>query len=113
MRLPGGAGALLTTEVRPYELGEHGGHLLTAHVERRRLLLRLGSGRRWGLTLERVRPVAIEQHTAGGVIRTTIEAPPDPWLAAARRLLLWMAALWLMQRTVRAGRRRFRGTKGA
>ena len=107
MSLAGGAGALLSTEVAYAELGTHGGRRLRGRVERRLLQVAVGRGDGFRMRLGRLRPVAVEV-LEGGERRyeVAIEAPPDPWLAAGRRLLLtWLAAALLVDaaRTLRGG----------
>lgn len=94
MSLTGGAGALLSTEVEYAELGTHGGRRLRGRVERRLLQVAVGRSGRFRMRLGRLRPVAVEVIEAGERrYEVPIEAPPDPWLAAGRRLLLtWLAA---------------------
>ena len=94
MSLPSGGGALFTTEVEYADLGTHGGRRLRGRVERR--LLQIAVGDRGGLRVRigRMRPVAVEvvepderRH------EVPIVAPPDPWIAAGRRMVLvWLAA---------------------
>jgi len=110
---PRGMGALLTTEVLEHPLGRYGARELTAHVQRHRFRLGFGAGGRWGVTLERLRPVAIAVSEGGHISRTAIAAPPDPWLQAARRLLLWATALWLLRRLAGSVQRRHRHANGA
>lgn len=94
MNLGGGAGALVTTEIEYAELGTHGGHTLRGRVERR--VLRLALGREGGvlqLRFGRARAVAVEVQDADGRrYDLPVETPPDPWLAAGRRL----AVAWLL-----------------
>ena len=123
MSLTGGAGALLSTEVAYAELGTHGTHggrRLRGRVERRLLQVAVGRGGGFRMRLGRLRPVAVEVIEAGERrYEVAIEAPPDPWLVAGRRLLLtWLAAALLVDaaRTLRgagSGNVRGGGPRGA
>lgn len=89
---------LWQVDVERVELGEHAWRLLTARVG-------LGSGRALRLTLGQRRAVAIELHAdeparlEGGRYDESdlwVTAPPDPWLRAARGVLLVGAGCWLV-----------------
>jgi len=103
---PGGWGALLTTEVEHHDLGEHAGLRLRGRVHRRALRVGLGARRRWRLELGRARAVAVEVTDPAGRTRDVrIPAPPDPWIRAARRVLLWAGAAWILRRLLQRARR--------
>ncbi len=110
MNLGGGAGALLTSEVEYADLGTHGGRVLRGRVERRSLRLALGQRDGVRIRAGRARAIAIEvQEADGRRYELPVQAPVDPWLAMARRLLLlWLVstlALALARRATRARRR--------
>ena len=109
MNLGGGAGALLTSEVDYADLGTHGGRALRGRVERRSLRIALGQREGMRLRAGRARAVAVEVEEADGRrYELPLQAPTDPWLAAARRLLLvWLLstlAVGLARRATRARR---------
>ncbi len=101
--MPGGLGALLTTEVEHVDLGQFGDRALRGRVEHRRLRVGAGRGTGFALTLGRVRPVAVEVTEAGRRYEVAIPRVPDPRTRAVRRTLaLWGASLavgwWLGRR---------------
>jgi len=99
-----GAGFLYTTEVEYADLGVHLGRRLRGRVERRRLRLALGRSAGIRLHAGRLRPVAVEVTEAGRRYEIPVVAPPDPRLAAARRVVL----CWLLAGLVFAAARRIR-----
>ena len=109
-----GIGGLYTTEIERTALGDHGGRSLTASVERRSLQLALGRRRGVRLTVTRLRPVAIGVRAADGRgYELPVDAPPDPWLGAFRRLLLLsVASFAVLALAPRMRRRGVRGPRG-
>lgn len=119
-----GVGALLQTDTERVPLGDHQGRRLTARVQHRALRFALGSGRHVSVTLGRRRAVAVEverldvSSTGGGAAggagqydEIALSAPPEPWVRAARRVLLVAAGCWLVtQLAHRARRSRARAT---
>ena len=103
MMLPRGFGLLLTRETDHVELGRHHGRRLRGRMERRVLRVALGQRSGLRLTLSRARPVAVEVAEGDRRYELPIAVPADPWLRAARRLLLvWVLSL-VAQATLKRG----------
>ncbi len=101
--LPRGFGLLLTTETDHVELGSHHGRRLRGRSERR--VLRVALGQRTGLrlTLSLARPVAVEVIEDERRYELPIAVPADPWLRAARRLLVVWALSLVAQAMLKRG----------
>ncbi len=103
MMLPRGFGLLLTTETDHVELGSHHGRRLRGRSERRVLRVALGQRAGLRLTLSRARPVAVEVVEDERRYELPIAVPADPWLRAARRLLVVWALSLVAQATLKRG----------
>lgn len=116
-----GVGALLQTDTVRVPLGDHRGHRLTARVQHRSLRFAVGRGRHVSLTLGRSRAVALEvarldvPSTEAGAAGSAapydeiaLPAPPEPWVRAARRVLLVAAGCWLLTQLTHRARRSLR-----
>lgn len=103
MMLPRGFGLLLTTEIDHVDLGSHHGRRLRGRTEHRVLRVALGQRAGLRLTLSRARPVAVEVVEDERRYELPIAVPADPWVRAARRLLLVWALSLVAQAMLRGG----------
>jgi hypothetical protein len=111
-----GAGLLYSNEVAYADLGTHAGRRLRGRVERRVLRLALGGAAGLRLQLGRLHPVAVEviepraaPEDGDRRYEVAIPTPPDPRLAAARRVL----ACWMLAALVLGVARRLRAKEPA
>lgn len=94
--MPGGLGALVTTEVEDVDLGRFGDRTLRGRVVHRRLRVAAGRRRGFALTLGRLRPVSVEVTEPGGSYEVPIPHVESPQARALQGLaLLWAASLLL------------------